>query len=443
MNTALSMKTLLHSPNEPIFLDQIRVSHINGSALRRPFHAKIFLHFFPEISCRIESTDLPRDLIKLQNDAFSITTDYGCKAKVVLQYNLNELIRSSNCLTGYLHPVESPSAVLSTGTRIHSVSFGILNFPPFYGKNDKWKQIDGGSSRLGSTVIHFDQYRMRITENDDFSKNRKLLRQQNGFAITHTGQLQRVDGGNIPVMVVDDILRSVRAFFSFCRGAACGLTLVNATLASGEERLMQWGTTHTEPWLCGAPSWMPRLEGGDILGQLFPKFYDLCRNSNWKATSSTVIDWYLNANLSPFHVGIILAQAALESLSSRIYGQNIGSAHQRIAQAISDIGIGNQVPNACGELSRWIARLQSNGIVKIASGPHAITAIRNDLVHSNKRYGHIPWEAQVDALSLAQWYTEVMLLYQLGHVGPYKNRISPSVPGRTDSFPPGTTYIRP
>ena len=313
--------------------------------------------------------------------------------------------------------------------------FGILNFPPFYGSNDKWKDLCGGSRRLGSAEMRFDEYHMQITENDNFSENRKLLRQQDGFAVTHTGKIRHLNGATVSAETMKDILRSVRAFLSFCRGAPCGLTLVKATLPSGEERLMQWGTTHTEPWLCGYPRWLPKIEGGDVLAELFPKFYALCRDSNWKTTASTVIDWYLNANASPFHVGIILAQAALESLSYREIGEYSGPAHRGIANSLSAMGISTDVPTACGGLSRWISFLQSEGKMAIINGPHSITTIRNDLVHADKRLGNIPWDAQMDALTLAQWYIEVMLLRRLGHDGPYRNRISDSTPGQVESFP--------
>ena len=437
MTSAASIGPVLHRANEPILLDEIRVTHINGCALLEPIRARVTLQFFPETSCRIESKDLPRRLIKLQHDAFAITTEDGFETKVVLAYDLNELFRSSNSFSGYLNPVESPCTVLNANTNIQSVSFGILNFPPFYERNDKWIDVDGTSRRLGCIEMQFDGYRMQITENEDFAENRKLLGQQNGFSVTHTGQIHHVNGGSFSAELVGNILRTVRAFLSFSRGAACGLTLVRATLPNGEERLLQWGTTHTEPWLCGCPSWLPRIEGGDILGRLFPKFYDLCRDSNWKSTSSTVIDWYLNANVSPFHVGIILAQAALESLSFTILGQYNGPAHQGIANALRGIGVDTIVPKVCEGLSRWITLLQSEGKIATVNGPRAITIMRNDLVHATKRYGRIPWRAQMDTLSLAQWYIEIMLLHQLGHVGPYRNRISESTLGQIENYPLG------
>ena len=429
------MPSILHHPNDPILLDEIGITHINGCALQKPVCAKVTLEFYPEILCRIESEALPRHLIKLRQTPFPITTKHGFTTQVVLRYDLNELLHSSDCITGYLYPVESPCTVLRSDTEIQSVSFGILNLSAFFGNNDKWREVGGNSRRLGCAEMRFDEFRMQIIENDDFSENRKILYQQDGFAITHTGQLQRVDGATVSAEVVGDLLQKVRTFLSFARGAACGLVLVRATLPSGEQRLLQWGTTHTEPWMCGCPSWLPKTDGGDILGRMFPKFYDLCRDSNWKTSSSTVIDWYLNANVSPFHVGIILAQAALESLSSTILGQRKRPAHQGIESALSGMCVDISVPKVCEALSRWITHLQAKESLATVSGPRSITLMRNDLIHAGKRHGRIPWQAQMDALSLAQWYIEIMLLRKLGHVGRYRNRISEPARGQIERFP--------
>ena len=160
------------------------------------------------------------------------------------------------------------------------------------------------------------------------SENEKLLNQDDGYAVTHTGIIQRCDGEIFCVKEAEHILRGLRAFLSFARGSACGLTLVKAIDQYDREMVLEWGTTHTESWSQGRTSWswLPTTDGGDSLSQLFSGFWRLYDNSDWRDTISNVIDWYLNSNNS---VGIILAQA-VHPCGYKIVKKNISSGCPRI-----------------------------------------------------------------------------------------------------------------
>ncbi len=424
-----------HRPNDSIFLENTSITHISGCHLPEPLQACVRLHLYPQIGCRIESKNLPKQLIKTQHEPFHITTASGFRTKVFLRYNLNDLMSLGNFFKGYLIPSVSPCMVIDPNADIRSVTFGVLNFQEFYGRNDKFIDIDGSSRRLGSSVITLDNFRIEITENPDLSENKKFLRRNDGYTVTHVGLIERCDRKTYRAMDAANILRAIRAFLSFARGAACGLILVKAVMPNGTDAILEWGTTHTESWLCGSETWLPTNDGGDILSRLFPQFLDLCCNPDWKDTMFTVIDWYLNCNVAPFHVGIILAQAALESLSYKVLQRKFRSKHEQISRALSSLGISESIPGSCSRLARWLTSAQTHDAKGPGDGPDAITKIRNDLVHAHKKCESIPPEAQMDAFRLSQWYMEMMLLRKLGHDGRYRNRVSAAGRGALENVP--------
>lgn len=72
-------------PNEPIFLENTSITHVENLALQKPCPVKVVLHLSPTIICRIESDNLPIQLVKdYQNKIFLVTLENGCNIKVLL-----------------------------------------------------------------------------------------------------------------------------------------------------------------------------------------------------------------------------------------------------------------------------------------------------------------------------------------------------------------------
>ena len=299
-------------PNDTIFLEDTSITHIDNQCLPTPCSVRVTLSLYPTIMCCIDSDNLPIWLVNRQNSPFFVTLNNGCNIKVFLRrYDLNNLFfeSSKDTFKGSLIPHKTPCTVIQTDVWIRSVSFSVLNFQKLYGQKDKWINLNGESShRLGFVEMNHGDWRIEITEDPTFSENEKLLNQDDGYVVTHTGVIQRCDCETFCVEEAEYILRGLRAFLSFARGSACGLTLVKAVDQDDREMVLEWGTTHTEPWRQGGITWLPNTGGGDSLSKLFSGFWRLYDDSDWRDTISTVIDWYLNSNNGPFHVGIILAQ---------------------------------------------------------------------------------------------------------------------------------------
>ena len=421
---------LTQKPNTPIFLEQTTITHIDGHRLPMPCSGRVTLHLSPRIICRIDLKDLPRWLANSQGKTLLVTLKNGCEIKVLLFPDLNDLLlnKSPNgTFKGFLVPCECPRTVIQPDTRLRSASFSVLNFLEFYGRKDESIDLDGTIRRLGAVEMQHDGLRIKIKEDPNFFDNAKLLGRDGGYAVTHTGSIQRSDGETFCVREAEHILRGLRSLFSFARGSACGLTHVMAIDQDDREMILEWGTSYVEPWRQRSNAWLPLVDGGDSLSQLFPGFWSLYCDEDWSDTICVAIDWYLNSNNGPFNVGIILVQAALESMCYKIVGKK-HRAEELFRKSLAQFGIDKEIPESCQALKNFSTqevklRRNESGDSYIGDGPESLVQIRNDLIHAEKKYTPLSAEAQMDALRLGLRYIELILLKKCEYRGQYMNRV--------------------
>ena len=313
-----------------------------------------------------------------------------------------------------------PVSIHRTGKRISSLEFGVLNFPNFLLGQDK-KAVMGGQWRvLGSALLQAGGWEIEITAVTTLDEIEKELKEEGGYAITHTGTVKHLDGRDFAAQDVEPLLSALRLFLSFARGAYCGVTLVVGKDGNGESAWEQWGTHRVTEWSSPPPSWFDRMNGY-ILSEAFPGFWKLWEND--EQLVRMVVDLYLNANLGSHGVGydggLMLAQAALERFSYYIERNGAGV---RIEGALRDMGI-----------SEAALRISSTNCPELAvlaemhrweHGPHALVELRNNIVHPKDKYHNLSQRAYYEAWNLAQWYLELSLLKLSGYEGSYGNRLS-------------------
>ena len=171
-----------------------------------------------------------------------------------------------------------------------------------------------------------------------------------------------------------------------------------------------------EPWM-NVTSWFSELNGDDTLSELFPKFWNLLESDEeQRGTILRAVDWYLQSNVSPPYVGIILTVAALERLSFQVLGrERCERTGEFIKKALEQLHIPLDLPGSCETLSE---------IQSWEHGPHAVVAIRNDLTHPKQKYGRVSNYAIHEAWNLGQWQIEMILLHMLEYRGDYVNRLA-------------------
>ncbi|MXX94361.1 MAG: hypothetical protein F4039_07465 [Gammaproteobacteria bacterium] len=407
-----------HTPNSPIVFEDILITHINGHSLEKPIASQVVLHFTPTFRTVIESENLPIEVNDHRMESpFVVTIADKGEVPVVLE-RLNEPISPNGKSSGALALAKSPFTVIHRDEKITSIRFSVLNFPKFFGGRDTWI----GRQCVGATTLTYDRLQVKITQDLSLSQNKEYLNETNGYSVTLNGVIRFTDGAELSVDEAKDILRGLRAFLSFARGAACGLTLVNTTLPDDKSIFFEWGTTYTEPWHCGYDTWLPTIvDGGKNLSLAFNGFWMLYSNPNWKNVLTRVIDLYLNSKSTAYHVGIILIQAALESLCSRIADpkNKTDTTGEYLSDSIKHIGLCTSIPSSCKSLAMIF---QNNSSVN-GDGLIAITKLRNDIVHPNQKCSDNT-EAWMEALKLGQWYIEMILLKQFSYSGRYRNRLA-------------------
>ena len=404
------MKTF-REPNHPIVLSETQIVDIDGQPVRSP--ARAVLRLSPRLGLAIESEDLPPSILKKKD--FEIELENGARMTVCVgSYSLGEHIK------GALVPRFQPCEVIRTREPILSVEFSVLNFREFLGQNDQWIEADGTMQRLGFATLEAGPWIIRVTAVANLSEAIKTLTADGGRTITHTGVIERPNGGAYSVRDVEELLSGLRTFLSFARGTSCGITNVKGKDRHGNHCWVRWGSHHTAPWN-SIQSWLIKVGGGDVLSCVFSGFWRVfTKDRVWQNSILQSIDWYLNSNESAMHVGIILTQAALERLSHQILGKKKkgGKTGEFTGAALEELNLELQIPSSCSKLKT----LQQDN--KWDTGPHALVEIRNALVHPKNRHGSASLGILHDSWNLGQWYIELMLLKLFGYRGHYRNRLS-------------------
>ena len=401
----------MHEPNQPITVESTDIVEMDGQSMDVPVNIMFRLLPFPAVV--IEADELPN--LVLKKERFEIALANGAR--------LEAMVRSFNLGTrrGSLIPARQPVNVIDKGAPLRLLHFSILNFPEFDGNQMKSSIDEGVFTAIPHTKIETPDWCVEVTGVQNISDVVKTLKREKGYGVTYNGVITRSDRADFTVGEVETLLTALRTFFSFARGTSCSLALVEGKDQYSQQSWVRWGAHHVAPWN-NRKSWFRQHGGDDILSKLFPRFWCLFESGDeWKRTILRTIDWYLLSNESATHTGIILTQAALERLSYQILGRRKESgepAGKFIRNALEELSLEPQIPPSCPKLKNLQQANSWN------DGPHALVAIRNDLVHPNVKLGDISHYAHHDAWNLGQWYIEMVLLRKLGYQGSYVNRLA-------------------
>jgi len=315
--------------------------------------------------------------------------------------------------------------------QLRAVRFHVANGPKYLGefvRND-----DRTNMRRARAVMEAKPWRVTLEAVPPWhdGADAQRLRGERGFAITHVGRLEHIDGSPFESADAGPVLRAVGLMLSFCRGAWTHPLLPVAEEADTETPHHVWRVGHVDP---AEPElgWFPEFsnEGFDAFPGLFARLDDAV----WGEPIGNALHWYIVCNKpGPVSIegAIVLQQAAFELLAWTLLvedrrvlsedGVQKLPASDRIRLMLSACDIPLAIPPGLAELSR-VAKDE-----KWQDGPHATTEIRNAIVHASPKkrariLGH-GFEVRTDAWTLGQWYLELILLRLFDYNGPYSNRL--------------------
>ena len=266
----------------------------------------------------------------------------------------------------------------------------------------------------------------------------RRLDAEGGYALTHIGSLKKKDESSFTGKQAEEMLGALRFFISFAKGTWC-----NPVCAVGfdgsNNRVWELWSSPKEAWQ-SPMSWFDPYHC-EQLATLFPGFMAKCNHKDWREALHEVIYWYLNSNHSSrgIDAGIILTQAAIERLSYEYVvkdrklieanGFKNLRASDKFRLLFSSLDIPIDIPTSLSEMTKFAG--QFNWL----DSPHALTEMRNSLVHPEHKRGRQYSDAYFEAWNLGLWYLELALLRICGYVGSYCNRLNARWVGTIEDVP--------
>lgn len=350
-----------------------------------------------------------------------------------------------NAETGEFNIKWSPESepIVGSGdetTAISSAVFHLFNFLDLLGTRRSAEQKGATTHAIEHIEMETDEWKIELRSLITTRQNIKLLKDEDGYQLTHIGGIQRPDGSPFTGKELDDCLYALRFALSFAKGGWCEPVCV-----VGFDTL---GNRVWEPWSSPRESWHNPFRwfdphNGSQLSSFFSCFMNMWAIDDWREALHEIIYWYLNANFSSrgIDAGIILTQAAIERLSYQFAviekrlvtheGFKNLWASDKFRLLFSSLNIPLDIPTETPELQK----LANSKKMKWLDAPHALTEIRNSLVHpEHKKRGQLS-SAYHEAWNLGLWYLEMGLLAICGYKGTYGNRLKQRWVGQVENVP--------
>ena len=323
-------------------------------------------------------------------------------------------------------------------TLVTRVVFHLFNFVDLFGMRRSLEQNGSAIHAIQYVDLVSDKWKVALRSLVETRDNFNLLKANGGYCITHIGRLWKADATTFPAREAQEQLDALRFFLSFAKGGWCEPVCAVGFDETGNRVWESWSSPR-ESWH-NPPSWFDPYSSTQ-LATLFGGFMSRWAHSDWRGALHEVIYWYLNANHSSrgIDAGIILTQAAIERLSYElavkqkrlltVNGFKDLWASDKFRLLFSSLGIPIEIPLETPELQRLAKEFNW------ADAPHALTEIRNSLVHpENKRRGQLD-AAYYEAWELGLWYLEMGVLAICGYSGTYGNRLKKRMVGQTENVP--------
>ena len=260
------------------------------------------------------------------------------------------------------------------------------------------------------------------------------LRANGGFCITHVGWARRSTAQPASAGEVVQLLDELHFLFSLARGAwACPFLPVSFS-RTGSQIWQEWALRNVDRWK-GDISWFPSYHP-DALISAAAGLHSRWADPVWTEPLKVAIHLYMESNVHGLtnQSSLILGQAALELLSwtyfvedqkqfsAKYFDEKLRAA-DRIRHLLTAAKVPTAIPRHLGSLVSSGSSLAPSG--SWADGPHAITVLRNALVHPQRLPGllAISGRATLQAWQLTLWYLERALLWLLNYSGYYSNRL--------------------
>jgi len=321
---------------------------------------------------------------------------------------------------------------------IKSLVFHLFNFEEIFGIRRTFEQHGSKLYTFEHVDLVSDDWKVEIQSLPETRDRLKLLKAEGGYGLTHIGCLKKPDGSSFLGKEAEEALDALRFFFSFSKGIWCEPICAVGFDASNNRVWESWSSPR-EAWH-SPMSWFDSHHCEQLV-KLFPGFMAKWNNEDWREALSQVIYWYVNSNHSSrgIDAGIVLTQAAIERFSYEYAvkdrklieasGFKDLRASDKFRLLFSSLDIPIDISGSLSEMTK-LAK-QFNWL----DSPHALTEMRNSLVHPEHKRRAQYSDAYFEAWNLGLWYLELAMLRICRYSGSYSNRLIKKWAGAVEGVP--------
>ncbi len=415
-------------PNESVLLANnepctFRCDHgeTNGQANLR-------LEFLPRPRVKIDVKCNAGDVAKLRSTYLDIGRLSVNRREFPVIFTNLTISPSSPSANITLIPKSEPAHwVGDDETKVSKVVFHLFNYKDTLGTHRFLKK--SGDMPISSIKTKLESAEWIVELNNYETMNTiKKLRKTGGYGLTHIGCFYQANGAPFDARAAKKTLEHLHYFFTFSKGTFCSPVLPVGFDENGQ-RVWELLNTPAEPW-SPPRSWFDQCHC-EQLADLFPGIVEKLEDKDWADTMRKAIYWYAQSNDasgSGVETGIILTQIAIERLafeyivnSKQMFkGENFKKkrASDRFRQLFDSLGIPIDIPHNLSMVYQVATKLQ------FEDAPHALTDIRNSLVHPDHKHEDKFKGTYFDARLLGLWYLELSILRICDYNSTYFNRLS-------------------
>jgi hypothetical protein len=283
---------------------------------------------------------------------------------------------------------------IGESSEIAEARFLVANLPEFLGDPLHETQVleGGGSQRSfwrGRLALAARDWRVTLDERPDYREVHGRLKAEGGFEITHIGSLRRADGKAFADTDATEMLNALGGFLGLVCGAWAPPVAAIGLDGEGNVIWRELRSRWTSPWIS-------RLSAFDThkhdLSSAFAGYVDRWEDPLWNEPLRIATQMYVEAN-GPItaDTSLLVAQALLELVAWVRFVEELqtrapadfdnprAKASQRLRELLGWLGISPTVPASLAALVQEAAQR------RWTDGPHAITEMRNSLVHPRRR----------------------------------------------------------
>jgi len=380
----LSMLTPIFDFNSNSVLLYDGISNVKRNRIKYEGTAEIKLNFKPKANVVIDTKFSDPRLLSIIDDE---NIDFSVNQHKIDAFVISNQLQFSPVFAKikWISKSESIQIILNRRKKAKKIIFHIFNFMDFRGADSFVQLHNETMCRLEYIDLKWKTYNIKIQSLPSTSDNIKYLKENSGYKITQVGSIEK-QNGLISKEEQENLQLALRYFLSFTKGSWINPTC-SVGIAKTEENIWYSFNSPNTDWK-SLSSWFDPHHASSVT-EFFPLFMNLWDSERWQDTFKEVIYWFLNANDGSrgIDAGLILAQTALERLSFEyvVYEKKLLStkgfkdiwASDKFRLLFSSLNLPLDIPFSLSALCKKAKEKEH----KWLDAPHALTEIRNSLVH--------------------------------------------------------------